>query len=88
MKIDNIQKNSKCRGCRERDETISHIVSECNKLAQKEYKTRHDWVGKVITENCARNLILTIPPNGTNKNLLKKMISIKLSGILKYKEIT
>ncbi len=27
---------------------INHIISECNKLAQKEYKTRHDWVGKGI----------------------------------------
>ena len=27
---------------------INHIISECNKLAQREYKTRHDWVGKVI----------------------------------------
>ena len=27
---------------------INHIISECSKLAQKEYKTRHDWVGKVI----------------------------------------
>ena len=27
---------------------INHIISECNKLAQKEYNTRHDWVGKVI----------------------------------------
>ena len=26
----------------------THIISECSKLAQKEYKTRHDWVGKVI----------------------------------------
>ena len=26
----------------------SIIVSECSKLAQKEYKARHDWVGKVI----------------------------------------
>ena len=26
---------------------INHIISECSKLAQ-EYKTRHDWVGKVI----------------------------------------
>ena len=31
-----------------RDETINHIISECSKLAQKEYKTRHDSVGKVI----------------------------------------
>ena len=30
------------------DETINHIISECRKLAQKEYKARHDWVGKVI----------------------------------------
>ena len=30
------------------DETINHIISECSKLAQKEYQTRHDWVGKVI----------------------------------------
>ena len=32
----------------DRDETINHVISECSKLAQKEYKTRHDWVGKVI----------------------------------------
>ena len=39
---------------KERDETIYHI-SECNKLAQKEYKTRHDIVGKVIHwELCKR----------------------------------
>ena len=28
--------------------TINHIINECSKLAQKEYETRHDWVGKVI----------------------------------------
>ena len=27
---------------------INHIISECRKLAQKEYKARHNWVGKVI----------------------------------------
>ena len=26
----------------------NNIISECSKLAQKEYKTRHDRVGKVI----------------------------------------
>ena len=44
----NTQQNCKCRLCRDRDETINHIISECSKLAQKKYKTRHDWVGKVI----------------------------------------
>ena len=32
----------------DRVETINHIISECSKLALKEYKARHDWVGKVI----------------------------------------
>ena len=27
---------------------INHIISECSKLAQKKYKTRHEWWGKVI----------------------------------------
>ena len=47
-KIDKTQQNSKCRQCGDRDETINHIISECSKLAQKEYKARHDWVGKVF----------------------------------------
>ena len=46
-RIDKTQQNSKCRLCGDRDETINHI-SECSKLAQEEYKARHDWVGKVI----------------------------------------
>ena len=34
---------------------INYIISECSKLTQKKYKTRHDWVGKVIhSELCKR----------------------------------
>ena len=47
-RIDKTQQNSKCRLCGDRDETINRIISGCSKLAQKEYKTRHDGVGKVI----------------------------------------
>ena len=46
-RIDKMQQNSKCSLCGDRDETINHI-SECSNLALKEYKARHDWVGKVI----------------------------------------
>ena len=44
-KIDNTQL---CRFCGDIDETINPILSEYSKLAQREYKTRHDWVGKMI----------------------------------------
>ena len=47
-KIDQTQQNSKCRLYGNKDEIINHNVSEWNKQAQKEYKTRHDWAGKVI----------------------------------------
>ena len=42
-----MQQNSRWWLCGDRDEKINPIISECSKLAQKEYKTRHDWVGKV-----------------------------------------
>ena len=47
-RIDKTQQNSTCRLCGDRDETINHIISECRKLTQKEYKARHEWVGQVI----------------------------------------
>ena len=47
-RIDQTQQNSKFRLCGDKDETINHIISECSKLAQREYKARHNWVGKVI----------------------------------------
>ena len=47
-RINKTQQNSKCSISGNREETINHIISECSKLAQMEYKTRHDWVGKMI----------------------------------------
>ena len=45
---DKTQRNSKWRLCGDRDETFNHMISKRSKLAQKEYKAKHDWVGKVI----------------------------------------
>ena len=41
--------DSTCRVCGSADETVAHIVAECQKLVQKEYKqVRHDHVTNVI----------------------------------------
>ena len=38
-----------CRVCGAADETVAHIISECSKLAQKEYKqVRHDNIAKML----------------------------------------
>ena len=55
-KIDKIQQNSKYRSCGDRDETINHIISKFSKLAQREHKTRHDWMGKVIHREMCKKL--------------------------------
>ena len=47
-RLDKTKQNSKFKLCVNRDKMINYIISECSKLAQKEYKTRHDWVGKLI----------------------------------------
>ena len=52
-KIDKTQENSKCRMCGKAEESGNHVLSECSKLAQKEYKRRHDWFGtKIHWEIC------------------------------------
>ena len=50
-RIDKTQQNSKCRLYGDRDKTINHIISECSKLAQREYKARHDWLCKKFKFN-------------------------------------
>ena len=46
--IDKTSDTPLCRVCGERGETVSHLVSECLKLAQREYKKKHDNVAKYI----------------------------------------
>ena len=60
------QQSSKCRLRGDIDKTINYIIRECSKLVQKEYKTRHDWVGKVIHWEMYKNSNLTIRKNGIN----------------------
>ena len=47
-RIDKNLGDSLCRVFRKVDESIDHTVSGCSKLAQKEYKRRHDNLGKKI----------------------------------------
>ena len=53
-KIDKSQKDTLCRLCKKADENIDHVVSGCSKLAQKEYKRRHDNLGKIVHWKLAR----------------------------------
>ena len=71
-RIDKTQQNSKCRLFGDRDEAINHIISQCRKLAQKEFKTRHDWAGKVIHWEMCKKFKF----NHTNKLYMHSLASI------------
>ena len=38
------------------------MISKCNKLVQKEYKIRHDWVGWVISREFRKKLKFDYSP--------------------------
>ena len=40
--------NVRCRTCKDREETVAQLTSECSKLAQLEYKNRHEKVARII----------------------------------------
>ena len=50
-KIDKTALSPLCRMCDKKSEAISHIVSECEKLAQKDYTRRHDNVARIVQWN-------------------------------------
>ena len=56
-KIDKSQKDMLCRMCKKADESTDHFVSGCRKLAQKEYKGRHDNLGKIVHWNLLESVI-------------------------------
>ena len=43
-----------CRMCGAKDGTTHHLVCECSKLAQIEYKQRHDNVARIVHWNLAK----------------------------------
>ena len=70
-----------CRMCGEISETISHIVSDDSKLAQKEYKRRHDNVARMV--NCKLHEKLNLKnyekwylnnPQTISENVYQKLI--------------
>ena len=46
--IDKTSESPLCRLCGIKGESISHLISECSKLVQKQYKERHDSVAQNI----------------------------------------
>ena len=75
--------NNRCGLCGDKNETINHIISNCSKLVEIQYKTGHGKIGKVIhsTTLGAISLNFTIRTNDlyTTQNSSQKKRGKKLS---------
>ena len=85
-KIDKSQEQTKCRMWSKADETINHIVSECPKLVQKEFKRRHDWIGRRIHWEICRANGVHVKPKWYDQNRSLRMTHVKSFGILLYRQ--
>ena len=52
--------------CRVENETVSHIMSECKMLAQKEYKKWHDNVCSIFIGDYVKNMAFKEHSSGTS----------------------
>ena len=56
--IDKTSDSPICRLCGKKGESMQHITSGCEKLAQREYKRRHDNVAKKVRwDICKKNML-------------------------------
>ena len=65
-KIDKTAQSPLCRMCGKESKATSHIVSECEKLAQKEHKRMHDNVPRIVHWKLCGKYNLKRSENGMN----------------------
>ena len=53
-KTDKVREGSKCRLCKEKDETIDHFISLRSKIVQTDYKERHNKVASMLNWNLCK----------------------------------
>ena len=66
--IDHTAESPLCRMCGSKGETVAHVVSDCSKLAQTEYKGRHDNVARYIPGNFVVNVNWKELTTGMNRS--------------------
>ena len=52
--------------CKEKEESAGHVLSECVKLAQTQYKSRHDGVADVMHGSLCRKHGCSVQAGGTS----------------------
>lgn len=69
-RIMRISTDSKCRMCKAAEETVTHLLTACEKLAGSQYLNRHNEVAKIIHRNICREYGIPTPERVWHHNPL------------------
>ena len=72
-KIDKVKEDSKCRLCKEQGETIDHLINVCSKIAQTDYKERHNKVASMLHWNLCKKYNLPVSEKWWEHNVEKML---------------
>ena len=80
--------DSKCGLCKVKEETIDYLVNSCSKIAQTNYKKRHDKVASMLHWNSAGNIIYQQLTNcGSTKSIrFWKRRTLRFSETSSYRQ--
>ena len=71
--------------CKASDRTITHIIFDCPKLLQKEYKRQHDWMGKSVHWDICRKKDFNVPEKRYEQKPCTENESFKIFWDIKIK---
>ena len=75
VKIYKTSDDSRCRLCKESDETVEHIICCCKKIAQTDYKERHNKVAAMLHWNICKKFNFPVSKNWWDHKVEKVMES-------------
>ena len=82
------QNERKCKMCEKAEESVNHVLSECSKLAQKEYKCRPDWFGTKIPWKICRKYGIEVKEKWHEHKLEEPMENNKCKILWDFTEQT
>ena len=84
-KIDKVTEDSKCRLCKEKDETIDYLISSCSKIAKTDYKERHNKVASMLHWNLCKKYHLPVSKKWLEHNVEKVLQNEKVKILWNFK---
>ena len=84
-KIDKVPEDSKCRLCKEKNETTDHLISSCSKIAQTDYKERHNKVVLMLHWNLCKKYHLPASKNWWEHNVEKVLQNEEINILWDFK---